>query len=220
MANDTGGNTVKVWDGGLRLFHWALVVAFCLSTYSAFQSKFGIYGDMHTYSGISILVLILWRFLWGFIGSESARFLRFLRGPKQIKNYVQSQVDEQYAGHNPIGGVSVIFALLLLGAQALLGLYASDGMLFSGPFAYRIEYADTITDIHEIMGYTLMGWVGLHLLAIAYHYLALKSNLVKPMITGRKTLEAGVSAPTIASPAKAIVCFLVASAAVYWWVLS
>lgn len=214
----TEPTTIKVWDGGVRLFHWALVILFCLSSYSAFQSKFGIYGDMHTYSGIAILVLLIWRILWGFTGSETARFTSFIHGPRRIIAYMKARSSGPHIGHNPLGGWSVMFVLLLLVAQVILGLYASDGMLFSGPFAYRTDYASEITNIHEITGYVLMGWAGLHVVAVLYYRLVLKVNLLWPMITGRAKIVSGMVTPLMASPIKAFVCLAVAAGGVYWWI--
>ena len=181
---------VKVWDIGTRVFHWLLVTAFCLSGYSAFQDKFGIYADMHLWSGFSILVLVVWRFLWGFIGSETARFSSFLVSPKAAATYVKglrSKDGKLHLGHNPLGGYSVFLMLFVLLVQAVLGLYASDGMFFSGPLAD--EAVDTpfgsMTSVHETLGYILFGLVGLHLCAILFYALVQRVNLVWPMITGK-----------------------------------
>lgn len=212
---------IKVWDGGTRLFHWVLVILFSLSAYSAFQDKFGIYADIHIYSGVAILALVIWRVLWGFVGSETSRFSHFLRGPKATLDYAKSAMrDAPYEriGHNPLGGLSVLLMLLLLAAQTILGLYSTDAMLFSGPLADSIDsgLAEDLTEVHELIGFTLMGLVGVHILAIIAYGVRRKADLVRPMITGTRAVNEGVSAPRIANPLLALVLFAVVAAAVWY----
>jgi len=210
---------IKVWDGPLRLFHWALVTAFALSIYSAFQDKFGIYADMHLYAGVTILGLVSWRILWGVIGSETARFTSFIKGPKAIRAYlrVKRKPGEPYpwVGHNPLGALSVTAMLTLLLVQSLLGLFASDDMLFSGPFSDKAGgKAGLITGIHETIGYILIGLVALHILVII-GYAARRVNLIAPMIAGTKRAVEGTPAPKMASPLLAMVLGAGVAAAVW-----
>ena len=218
MSEEMNHKQIKVWDISTRLFHWMLVILFGMSVFSAFQSKFGIYGDMHLYSGIAVFVLIVWRILWGVVGSDTARFKSFLRGPKHIRSYLSLKSDDQHAGHNPIGGLSVVVVLIMLLTQAVLGLYATDDILFSGPFADRVENARDITNIHETLGYALMAWVGVHILAILYHRLAVKADLVTPMITGRKRVQNMVEQPVLKAPILSAVCLLLVASGVLWWI--
>jgi len=77
MANSN--DKIRVWDIPVRLFHWALVI---LITTSYFSGRAG--GDwmqLHFYSGYSILTLLLFRIAWGFVGSTTARFSHFVKGP-------------------------------------------------------------------------------------------------------------------------------------------
>ena len=173
---------IKLWDGAVRVFHWSLVLLFGLSLYSAFQDKFGIYAEMHYYSGVAIIGLVVWRILWGFVGSDAARFTFFLKGPSGISSYLKG--DNSHVGHNPLGGWSVILMLLALLIQAVLGLFSSDGMLFGGPFSFYVSDSNAITNIHEYLGYGLMGLIGLHVLAVLFYELVKKQRLILPMLTG------------------------------------
>ncbi|UTW58882.1 cytochrome b/b6 domain-containing protein [Kordiimonas sp. SCSIO 12603] len=175
-------NKIKLWDGAVRVFHWSLALLFGLSLYSAFQDKFGIYADMHYYSGVAIIGLVLWRILWGFVGSDTARFAFFLKGPSGVRSYLKG--DNSHIGHNPLGGWSVILMLLALFVQAVLGLFSSDGMLFGGPFSVYANDSNAITNIHEYLGYGLMGLIGLHILAVLFYELIKKQKLIMPMLTG------------------------------------
>jgi cytochrome b len=210
---------IKVWDAPVRLFHWLLVILFALSAYSAFQDKYGIYADIHLYAGLGVLTLILWRILWGLVGSDTARFGHFVKGPKAILAYLRQPGGRAPSvGHNPVGALSVILLVVLLGAQATLGLFGTDAMFFSGPLARTIaqDTAEALTEAHELIGYGLLGLVALHLLAIVGYAVIGKVNLVRPMITGWRALPDDAAAPRLAPPLRALV-LLVLSGAVVWF---
>ena len=84
--------------------------------------------------GYRLLCLVATRIIWGFIGSEAARFRAFLFAPRTVLKYPTP--GGQYAGHNPLGGLSVTMLLLLLLAQAGSGVFSRDDLLFEGPFSY------------------------------------------------------------------------------------
>ncbi len=200
---------IKVWDLPTRLFHWVLVIAFAVSSYSAFQDKYGDFAAIHLWSGFTILALIVWRILWGFFGSETSRFTRFLKSPRAAFTYAKSLTNQnapQTLGHNPLGGYSVVLMLLLLLAQAGLGLFASDGMFFDGPFSgYASDYTSNITELHETLGYVLFGLVGLHVLVILFYWIWKKVNLILPMITGNSSVTGDVPQPRVGSKLIALI---------------
>ena len=180
---------VKVWDICLRLFHWSLAILFVLSSYSAFQDKFGMYADMHFLSGYIILILVIWRLMWGFMGSETARFSKFIGSPKAALNHMISMFrgePYQTLGHSPLAGYSVILMLILLLAQATMGLFASDGMLFSGPLTRVVDSGmrSDLTSMHKLLGLVLIGLVSLHVAAVLCYAAFKRVNLVWPMIVG------------------------------------
>ncbi len=207
--------TIRVWDVPVRLFHWTLATLFALSAYSAFQDKFGIYADMHFYSGYTILILVTWRILWGFFGSKTAQFKTFVKGPSAIlKNIKQLfNYDEDHTvGHKALGAVSVMLVLLLLLMQASFGLFASDGMIFSGPLSDEVSsnLRGFFTRWHKDIGLVLLGLVLLHLLAIAYYGMFKGDDLVTPMITGKKRVASHVEEPTRKPAWRAALFFLLA----------
>ncbi len=205
---------VKVWDIGIRLFHWALVLLFATSLYSAFQDKFGIYADMHIYSGFAVIVLVLWRIIWGVVGSETARFSSFIKSPSSIKSYLKT--GKVGVGHNPLGGLSVILMLALFLVQAVLGLFSSDGILFEGPLSGYAADSSTITNIHETLGFVLMWLVGLHVSAVFFYRVVKKQKLIKPMITGLADACVNEQAPKMRSTSLALIILLLVFAAVYY----
>ncbi len=207
--------SVKVWDAPVRLFHWSLVILFVLSAYSAFQDKFGSYADMHFYSGYTILILVTWRVFWGFWGSETARFSTFLKSPVAAFTHLIAMIKgEPYreAGHSPLAALSVVLMLALLLAQAIMGLYASDGMIFSGPLSDDVSgrISSDMTTWHKLLGRILIGLVSLHVVAILLYALLKRVNLVGPMITGRAKHVPSAIGPALRSPWLALGLFFVA----------
>ena len=65
---------IVVWDVPTRLFHW-LTVMLVATAYATWRLN---WMDWHAYAGYALLVLVVFRLLWGFFGSETARFPRFI----------------------------------------------------------------------------------------------------------------------------------------------
>lgn len=209
----------RVWDAGLRLFHWSLVVLFCLSAYSAFQDKFGPFADMHFYAGYTILILVVWRIAWGFVGSETARFSTFVKSPAAAVRHLLAMVrGEPYkeTGHSPLAAISVLLMLLLLLAQAVMGLFASDGMIFSGPLSDSVSgsFGSSMTTWHKLLGRVLIGLVILHVTTIAAYALLKRVNLVWPMITGKADFSVADAPPALRSSWLALIVFFASGALV------
>ncbi|WP_374765098.1 cytochrome b/b6 domain-containing protein [Yunchengibacter salinarum] len=219
--------SVKVWDGAIRLFHLALIITFSLSAYSAFQDKFGIWADVHLWSGLSVLLLVGWRLVWGLVGSETARFRSFLAAPKHAVGHLITLLRRQqktypYAGHNPAGGWMVAVMLALLLWQAGAGLFASDDMFFSGPLASMVseDLSGTLTGWHELTGFVLFGLIGLHVLAVLVYALWARVPLIRPMITGRRPLPRSVTAPKLVAAPWALLPLALVAALIWWGVLA
>ncbi|HZW50719.1 MAG TPA: cytochrome b/b6 domain-containing protein, partial [Rudaea sp.] len=126
---------IRVWDLPTRAFHWMLAVLIALQ-YATGEFHFL---DMrwHFWFGYATLVLIAFRVLWGFLGSQTSRFADFLRGPAAVWRYLRSQSStnlQTRVGHNPLGGWSVIALLASVSVQSVSGLFASDEIDTDGPF--------------------------------------------------------------------------------------
>ena len=63
----------------MRLFHWTLVILMATSYFSGRAG--GDWMKLHFWSGYAILTLLLFRIAWGFVGSTTARFSDFVKGP-------------------------------------------------------------------------------------------------------------------------------------------
>ena len=184
------GPKVRVWDLPTRLFHWFLLAGV---TTSFITVKLG--GNAmiwHGRAGTFVLSLLVFRLIWGFIGSPTARFQSFVKGPKAVWLYIQGRtVTPAFVGHNPLGALSVLALLCLFLFQALTGLGTSDDIFFDGPLVQTLS-SDTVsllTSLHKSTEPFLLGLIALHLAAIAFYRLVKKTNLVRPMITGVKRLQ-------------------------------
>ncbi len=176
------------------------------------------YYDIHEWSGCAVIVLVVSRIIWGFIGSRHSRFADFLVGPGRIKDYLQGRPAAS-AGHNPLGGWSVLLLLTVLLLQAGSGLFNSDDVLFSGPLYYWASggFRDAMGVVHEAAFNALLALVAMHILAVLYHQLRLKEKLLQAMVYGSAQGREGKEAPVPWWWA-AVIVVLVALA--LWWGLA
>lgn len=218
-SGDSVSAPIKLWDLPIRVVHWSFVALLPWLWWTAEQGDL----DTHVKLGIAMLVLVVFRVLWGLIGTSTARFSRFVRGPVGVARYVRGlfgRAGEPIVGHNPLGALSVVVLLLLLGAQVALGLFAQDtDGLFSGPLNYLVEYdtAEWAREWHEIGFNLILAVVVIHVAAVLFYLAVRRDNLVGPMITGRKRYPAPVAPPTTVPLWRVALCLVLAVAA-GWWV--
>jgi len=185
-------NAKPLWDIPTRLFHWAIVCALPLAWWSAEEQRF----NLHQWVGYTILVLVISRVVWGFVGSRHSRFSDFLAGPGKIFAYLRGR-GEPVVGHNPLGGWSVMVLLTLLLLQAVSGLFNSDDIFFSGPLHYwaRTEFRDAMGVVHDVVFNALLAFVTLHILAVLYHQFRFKEKLIQAMVRGSAAGREGIERP-------------------------
>lgn len=211
MSEPVGG---PVWDLPIRLFHWTLAALIAFSWWSVEYHHV----DWHIWSGIAILTLLIFRLLWGLVGSSTARFANFVRGPRAVLAFVRDETSWRSAGHSPLGALSVIALLLTTAAQVGLGLIAVDeDGLNEGPLArfVSVDTSDSARGIHEILFYVLLGLIVMHLAAILYYRLRGKP-LTAAMVTGRAVLDPGIAPLRPARKWLAWLCLAVALAIARW----
>jgi cytochrome b len=179
-----------VWDWPVRVFHWGLVV----SILGAFiTNRLGVsYFAYHALFGYSVIVLVVFRVLWGFVGPRHARFSAFVKGPLAVLRYLHASGRgwaTRHAGHNPLGALMVLLLLALLAAQAGFGLFANDEILEAGPFAGIVSKAVSLdlTSLHRKLFYLIAGAAAVHIGAVLWHWGAKGENLIAAMITGKKS---------------------------------
>lgn len=214
---------VKVWDGWVRLFHWAVVACVVVSYISARQEAWGV----HYLSGYAVLTLVLFRIAWGLVGSESARFATFLRSPvaalRDLAHFGRREPDT-HVTHNPAGAWMVLVLLAMLLVQAGTGLFTNHdvGMTYSqhGPLANSVaeETSEWASDLHVRFINLLLAAIGLHMLAVLAYALVKRQDLVRPMVTGVKRLPESAARAPRQAPALLGLALLAAAAAVVWWI--
>jgi cytochrome b len=215
VAGQAGERRATIWDLPIRLFHWALVILIAAAWATQEQLDDS---ERHAVVGYLILTLLMFRLLWGAVGSETARFSSFVRGPAKVWAYLRGSGGASVTlGHNPLGGYSVAALLTLIGVQAGTGLFLYDDEMFWGPLNGWVseDTSEWLADVHELNFKLLLGLITLHVATIAFYAVARRRNLLFPMLTGRAALPEGAAAPRIASSALALLLLGIAAGAVW-----
>lgn len=220
---------IYVWDLPVRFFHWTLVILMVVSYVTGRAG--GDWMKLHFWSGYGVLTLLIFRIVWGFVGSTTARFSNFIKGPSAGIHHLREMFlpdGPREAGHNPVGGAMVIVLIAAVLAQAAAGLFAADTLtgMTSGPLASLVPdaTAEKITDFHKSWVNVLIALAGVHVLAALVYLMWKRQNLIGAMITGRKASR-HVHAPDAPPPVLAFasnglaVSLLLASAAIVYFIV-
>jgi cytochrome b len=212
---------IYVWDVPVRLFHWALVILMVALYITADVLDGAI--ELHAIFGRVVIILVLFRIVWGFVGSSYARFSQFTRGPGAVLTYARSLLSNKYEfviGHNPLGGWMVLVLLATSLIQALLGLFTNDDILFEGPFAYLVskDTSDYITGLHSYLFYGLLALVAMHIAAVIWHKLFKGEDLLSAMFSGYKEVPSGTETGDArgGGPILAVTVLIICALGVYW----
>ena len=178
---------VRVWDPVVRIGHWTLVLTF----FTAYLLEDD-FLTVHVWAGYVLGGVVLFRLLWGVVGTRHARFTDFVRGPRAIAGYFRDSLSgkgSRYMGHNPAGGAMVIVLLACLAATVIsgIGLYAiEDG---AGPLSGWLaqgRHEDLWEEIHEVFANLSLVLIFVHVAGVAYSSFVHRENLIRAMITGHK----------------------------------
>lgn len=186
---------VKVWDPLVRVFHWALVLAFFTAYIT--EEDFLV---IHTFAGYTVLGLILLRIVWGLIGSKHARFRDFIYSPEEIKGFFKETLllkAKRYLGHNPAGGAMIILLLVSLLITTASGIAVYGAEEHAGPLASWFTqshslWGDALEEIHEFFANFTLLLVFVHVAGVIIESVIHKENLVKSMIDGMKRSDNNV----------------------------
>lgn len=198
---------IRIWDWPVRVFHWAMVLVVAAAITTALVG--GNWMDIHGQLGVALCGLLGFRLAWGVIGTRTARFAYFVRGPSAIREYLQGRW--QGIGHNPLGALSVLVLLGLFGFQAASGLFTNDDIAFNGPLRTLVDKAtsDRITGIHHDMLWWLVALIVLHIGAVLYYRMFKKEDLLTPMIRGWKKTDAAIGENTALNLGALLVAILI-----------
>ncbi|WP_020396060.1 cytochrome b/b6 domain-containing protein [Thiolinea disciformis] len=225
VATYVPSHPVRIWDIPTRVFHWTLVLGIAFMWFSGEAENTSLWMPWHMRVGIFLLSLVIFRILWGFIGSDTNRFSQFVKPPIQALSHLgdlKTSGTAYHLGHNPLGAWMVLALLATILAQALTGLFASDDIMFEGPLFHLVSEstAGSITGLHHLFFNFILALALFHMAAIAFYRIKKRTNLVKAMLTGSadwpNTQPADPQASTIkfANPLLALVVFMVTYATI------
>ena len=188
-VNSSAG--VPVWDLGIRVFHWALVVAFVGAGVSQWVLPESFLGT-HLVFGYAVGALLVFRLVWGWFGSEYGRLSHLRATPREAARYVLDFLHQRakpYLGHNPGGALMIVVLLATLFGVVITGMLVQAGEEKQGPFAGFVSYevGSGARGIHALLVNVTLGLIALHVLAIILHRLMARESLVGAMVTGRKS---------------------------------
>jgi cytochrome b len=170
-------NQARVWDIGVRIFHWSLVSMFSIAYIFADQRW------LHLIVGYAVLALVAFRLVWGFIGSKHARFSDFVPGPVRLLRYLKAMAtgrEERTLGHNPAGGAMIVTLLLTLTGIGVTGYMIGMDAYFG------VEWVERT---HKLLVNLSLALVVLHVSGVIFSSIRHRENLVKSMFTGKKETE-------------------------------
>jgi cytochrome b len=205
LSAELGQEPVRVWDLPVRVFHWS-IVALVIAAYVT--SRYN-WMTCHVFLGRLILTLLIFRFLWGFWGSDTARFRRFLVRPSIALAYARgffSQPEATHIGHTPAGGWMMVVLIFTLSMQVLTGLFVSNDVARVGPLfgIFPANTVDILVSAHGILFSILMVFVTIHMIAVFVYWIIKRRNLIGPMTTGIQYLPPCVEKPEIMSVQRAL----------------
>ncbi|OOG39914.1 cytochrome b/b6 domain-containing protein [Polaromonas sp. A23] len=192
-----------VWDAPVRVFHWLLALSFAGAYITAESESWRL---LHVTLGYTLAGLVVFRVLWGLIGTRYARFSTFVRGPRAVAGYLRAMVrgrPEHHVGHNPAGALAIV---ALLGLAALIAA--------TGWATYNDVGGGWLEDLHELAANTMLAVVGLHIAGVVVASWLHRENLVRAMVTGYKT---GSPQDGIARAWRSVAALMLVAVLGFWW---
>lgn len=193
MPNTSFLYRVRIWDLPTRVFHILLAIA--VAGLVATGELGGNAMQWHFFLGYLVLVLVLFRLVWGLVGGHWSRFVNFVPRPSLLLTYVRSLRSKQTThsiGHNPLGALSVLGMLCILLLQVASGLMSDDEIANTGPWAALVpaDWVSLATEYHSDIGKVLLiVLVCLHVATVLFYKYVKHDDLITPMLTGDKVLS-------------------------------
>lgn len=215
---------IALWDAWTRLFHWSLAISVLFLLLSG-ETGFKFY-DWHRFAGEFALMLVVFRILWGLVGSSNIRFTAMFHHPRNAFRHLYALSKRRVRdkrGHNAAGSWAILIMLTLLLVQAVTGLLIADEEeLIEGALYGQVssEVSNFLFTVHHKNAALLKLIVGVHVVMIFIYWLFARKNLLTPMITGRMRWDADTEAPTVDFRPWWVgaLCMLIAVVFVWWLV--
>jgi cytochrome b len=207
-------DVTRVWDLGVRLFHWLLVAAVAVALATGLSGPRNVL-NIHIVAGAAIGGLVAFRILWGLMGSTYARFSNFPVQRAAVNADVAALLAgrrPRYRGHNPLGSLMALALLAILSVSVMSGVVTLGGVDKQGPLAFVTSYdaGKATQGLHQALAYGLLALIGAHLLGVAYESVHGQPDLIRAMLTGNKAASAAdhPAQPAKAKPLLAGLCVL------------
>jgi cytochrome b len=238
MNDDTGAaagprewRRIAVWDLPTRLFHWTLVVLFVALWYTGTEGVLA----LHMRIGEAVLAMLLFRLVWGLVGSPHSRFADFVAGPRAALAHLAEVIavarhgpagaldHRPHVGHTRLGGWMILALLLLMSVECATGLFSTDDIATDAPLNHLVsaDLGRSLTAIHSGAFNFVVALAIVHISAALFYLVRKRENLILPLITGRAHLpaEAAEREGRFASPRLAV-ALLVGAILIVWGIIS
>lgn len=176
-APATHSRRVFVWDGFVRLFHWALVAGLAANAVVTDPEE-----GLHRLIGYGVLALLGLRLLWGLVGSRHARFRDFPPDPAAALGQLAEIARGRrriHIGHSPLGALMIYNLLATVAAIGISG-HMQVTLTFFG--------VDWVAKLHAALVFWVEVSAAVHVAAVIYESRRLRINLPRAMVTGYKDL--------------------------------
>ena len=173
---------ISVYDLPTRFFHWLFaflfIAAFAIAKTVDDESPLFSY---HMLAGLTILFLLVLRFIWGLIGTTYARFSSFKLNPIELIRYFKDAAvgsTRAYLGHNPASSYAAVIMI-----ACAIGLAVSGILMATG------GENDSLEEVHELLANIFLITVIVHVLGIVFHHLRHRDSLWSSMLDGKKKIS-------------------------------
>ena len=190
---------VRIWDVWVRLFHWSLAISVVFMLISGVTGW--MFFDWHRTVGEWVMVLVVFRILWGIVGSSNARLSQLVHSPRASFEHLAALFKHRLRserGHNAAGGWAVLLMLLLIGVQAVTGFFIADeDELIEGALYGSLSGSSTdlMHRIHHINAELLQIVVIVHVVMVFVYLLYGRQNLISPMVHGAMKWSSDTAIP-------------------------
>jgi cytochrome b len=208
-----------IWDIPTRLFHWTLAGSFALAWLTSEGDQ---WRSIHVFLGYLMLGLVLFRLVWGLVGSHYSRFSSFWFGPREALEYLKlvfKKAAPRHVGHNPTGSLAIYILLALVTVTGLTGVLTLGGDEQQGLLAgwFSFSNAKLVKNLHELSANLMMLVVAGHITGVVVESWLHKENLARSMVHGYKLADADTPLARPHWPVAALMALVILGYSVWWF---
>jgi cytochrome b len=219
------GAKTYVWSLPTRVFHLLLIFFVTGAYLSSEEESFLI---LHSAFGYGVAILVIFRFIWGFIAPQYSKFKDFPLNIKEAKDFFNSHILNRgekrlYIGHNPLASYVMVAILITLFLVVLTGALTFGVQEGRGVFSYLnnslFKEMELFEEIHEFFTSILMLLISIHIIGVVTDYILNRGvGTLSSIFTEYKTLK-GVDVKLSTSQKVISTIFLTLAVVVFLWAL-